>query len=96
MSGLSMTVGSFALGAVIAGDYSQYVSSRKDVVKAATLGITDRLVDDWRWCGLDHCIEHRRYHGSFMNLGFPVLGIIALILATWTTNAVNAFLADWP
>ena len=26
-----------------------------------------------------------------MNLGFPVLGIIALILATWTTNAVNAF-----
>ena len=27
----------------------------------------------------------------FMNLGFPVLGIIALILATWTTNAVNAF-----
>ena len=38
MSGLSMTVGSFALGAVIAGDYSQYVSSRKDVVKAATLG----------------------------------------------------------
>ena len=29
-----------------------------------------------------------------MNLGFPVLGIIALILATWTTNAVNAFLAD--
>ena len=25
MSGLSMTVGSFALGAVIAGDYSQYV-----------------------------------------------------------------------
>ncbi|MGC3042286.1 cytosine permease, partial [Enterococcus faecalis] len=39
MSGLSMTVGSFAIGAVIAGDYSQNVSSRKDVVKAATLGI---------------------------------------------------------
>lgn len=27
----------------------------------------------------------------FTELGLPVLGIIALILATWTTNAVNAF-----
>lgn len=27
----------------------------------------------------------------FTELGLPVLGIIALVLATWTTNAVNAF-----
>ncbi|MGJ0467846.1 cytosine permease, partial [Listeria monocytogenes] len=27
----------------------------------------------------------------FTNLGLPVLGIIGLILAAWTTNAVNAF-----
>ncbi|EGO5094253.1 cytosine permease [Enterococcus faecalis] len=92
MSGLSMTVGSFALGAVIAGDYSQYVSSRKDVVKAATLGILQTgLLMIGVGAVLTIASNTADITEVFMNLGFPVLGIIALILATWTTNAVNAF-----
>ncbi|SQC71117.1 Uncharacterised protein [Listeria fleischmannii subsp. fleischmannii] len=39
LSGLSVTVGSFALGAVIAGDYSQYTKGRSGIVKAAITGI---------------------------------------------------------
>ena len=39
MDGLAVTIGSFALGAVIAGDYSQFSKKRSDVFKAATLGI---------------------------------------------------------
>ncbi|MDU4028866.1 MAG: cytosine permease, partial [Enterococcus faecalis] len=92
MSGLSMTVGSFALGAVIAGDYSQYVSSRKDVVKAATLGsLPTGLLMIGVGAVLTIASNTADITEVFMNLGFPVLGIIALILATWTTNAVNAF-----
>lgn len=37
--GLAVTIGSFALGAVIAGDYSQFSEKRSDVVKAASAGI---------------------------------------------------------
>lgn len=47
MTGLAITIGSFALGAVIAGDYSQYTKSRKDVVKAnLLLGFTIRCAYD--------------------------------------------------
>lgn len=73
MSGLSMTVGSFALGAVIAGDYSQYVSSRKDVVKAATLGI---LPTGLLMIGVGAVLTIASNTADitevFMNLGFPV------------------------
>jgi cytosine permease len=92
MTGLSLTVGSFALGAVIAGDYSQYVKTRKDVVKAAVVGILPAGV---LMIGVGAVLTIASSTADitavFMNLGFPVLGIIALILATWTTNAVNAF-----
>ncbi|MBP2097607.1 cytosine permease [Enterococcus rivorum] len=92
MSGLSMTIGSFALGAVIAGDYSQYAKTRKDVVKAATLGILPAGVLMISVGAILTIVSGTAdITMVFMNLGFPVLGIIALVLATWTTNAVNAF-----
>lgn len=92
MSGLSLTIGSFALGAVIAGDYSQYVKSRGDVIKAATLGILPSGVLMIAVGAVLSIVSGTAdITAVFMNLGFPVLGIIALILATWTTNAVNAF-----
>lgn len=92
MTGLSLTVGSFALGAVIAGDYSQYVTTRKDVIKAAIIGI---LPSGILMIGVGAVLTIASNTADitavFMNLGFPLLGFVALILATWTTNAVNAF-----
>ncbi|EOH87283.1 cytosine permease [Enterococcus pallens] len=91
-SGLAITIGSFALGAVIAGDYSQYCASRGDVIKAATLGI---LPSGVLMIGVGAILTLTAGTADiaevFMGLGSPVLGVIALILATWTTNAVNAF-----
>lgn len=91
-SGLAITIGSFALGAVIAGDYSQYCGSRKDVVKAATLGILPAGV---LMIGVGAILTLTAGTADiaevFMGIGSPILGVIALILATWTTNAVNAF-----
>ncbi|EAC3991374.1 TPA_asm: cytosine permease [Listeria monocytogenes] len=92
MTGLAITIGSFALGAVIAGDYSQYTKSRKDVVKAAIVGI---LPSGVLMIAVGAILALTAGTADisvvFTNLGLPVLGIIGLILAAWTTNAVNAF-----
>lgn len=92
LSGLSITIGSFALGAVIAGDYSQYAKSRKDVGKAAFIGILPSgVLMITVGAILTLTAGTADITSVFTELGLPVLGIIALILATWTTNAVNAF-----
>ncbi|WP_099222850.1 cytosine permease [Listeria costaricensis] len=92
LTGLSVTIGSFALGAVIAGDYSQYTKSRAGVVKAAILGILPSgVLMIAVGAILTVTAGTADITSVFTKLGLPVLGVIALILATWTTNAVNAF-----
>ncbi|EOT77731.1 cytosine/purines uracil thiamine allantoin permease [Enterococcus raffinosus ATCC 49464] len=90
--GLAVTIGSFALGAVIAGDYSQYSEKRSDVVKAASVGIIPAGILMIA-VGAILAIVNRTSDISsvFMNIGSPLIGGIALILATWKTNVINAF-----
>ncbi|MGL9971987.1 cytosine permease [Enterococcus sp. DIV1420a] len=90
--GLAVTIGSFALGAVIAGDYSQYSGKRSDVVKAASAGIIPTGVLMIA-VGATLAIVNKTSDISsvFMNIGSPLIGGIALILATWKTNVINAF-----
>lgn len=92
LSGLSVTVGSFALGAVIAGDYSQYTKGRSNIVKSSVYGI---LPSGILMIGIGAILTLTSGTADitsvFNELGMPVLGVIALILAAWTTNAVNAF-----
>ncbi|MFO7197264.1 cytosine permease, partial [Enterococcus faecium] len=77
---------------VIAGDYSQYTKSRKDVVKAAIVGILPSgVLMVTVGAVLALTAGTADISVVFTNLGLPVLGIIGLILAAWTTNAVNAF-----
>lgn len=92
LNGLAVTIGSFALGAVIAGDYSQYSTKRSDVVKAATVGIIPMGVL-MIGVGATLSIANKTTDISsvFMNIGSPLVGGIALILATWKTNVINAF-----
>ncbi|KEK10709.1 cytosine permease [Lysinibacillus sphaericus] len=91
MDGLAVTIGSFALGAVIAGDYSQFSKKRSDVFKAATLGIIPAGV---LMIGVG-AILTIAYQTSditavFLHIATPFIGGVGLILATWKTNLVNA------
>lgn len=91
-AGLAITIGSFALGAVIAGDYSQYCRTRSDVIKAACFGI---LPSGVFMIGVGALLTITAGTADvvevFLRVGSPILGVVALLLATWTTNAVNAF-----
>lgn len=91
MDGMAVTIGSFALGAVIAGDYSQFSKKRSDVWKAAIFGIIPAGV---LMIGVGAILtiayQTSNITAVFLNIATPFIGGVALILATWKTNLVNA------
>lgn len=90
--GISMTVASFALGGVISADYCRYAKSRGDVVKSSIVGVIPAGLF-MLLTGAIMSIVTGQYDISAIlaNLGVPVIGLVALVLATWTTNVTNAY-----
>ena len=90
--GISMTVASFALGGVISADYCRYAKCRADVVKSSIVGVIPAGLF-MLLTGAIMSIVTGQYDISAIlaNLGVPVIGLIALVLATWTTNVTNAY-----
>lgn len=91
MDGLSVTMGSFALGAVIAGDYSQFSKKRSEVLKAAIFGIIPAgILMIGVGALLTIAYQTSDITAVFLNIATPFIGGVVLILATWKTNMVNA------
>jgi len=91
MDGLAVTMGSFALGAVIAGDYSQFSGKRSDVWKAALFGIIPAgVLMISVGAVLTLAYQTNDVTAVFLNIATPLIGGIVLILAAWKTNMVNA------
>lgn len=90
--GISMVVASFALGGVISADYCRFAKSRADVVKSSIVGVMPAGLF-MLLTGALMSIVTGQYDISaiLVSLGVPVLGLIALVLATWTTNVTNAY-----
>ncbi|GAK41059.1 cytosine permease [Paenibacillus urinalis] len=91
MDGLAVTIGSFALGAVIAGDYSQFSKKRSDVWKAAIFGIIPAgLLMIGVGAVLTLAYQTNDVTAVFLSIATPFIGGVVLILAAWKTNMVNA------
>lgn len=91
MDGLAVTIGSFALGAVIAGDYSQFSRKRSDVLKAALIGIVPSgVLMISVGAVLSFAYQTSDIAAVFINITTPFIGGTVLILAAWKTNMVNA------
>ena len=92
VGGINLVVATFALGGVISGDYSRFAKNRADVVKSSVLGVLPAglvmLV-----IGAVLSIVTGEYDISkvLSAVGVPAFGLIALVLATWTTNVTNAY-----
>jgi len=91
-NGVAIAVGGFAVGGVIAADYSRYAKDRKGSVLSSMVGVLP-LGIILIAAGAVMAVVAGSYDitAVISSLGFPVLGFIILILATWTTNAVNAY-----
>lgn len=92
MQGIALTVGGFAVGGVIAADYSRYAKNRKESAISSIIGVWPLgilLVV----AGALMSIVAGTYDMTQVvtDLGMPFIGMVILILATWTTNTVNAY-----
>lgn len=92
VSGISLTVGSFVVAAAISGDYCRFAKNRKDVVKSSILGVLPAGLVVLMLGGiLAICTGSYDISTFLTTAGLPLVGLIALILATWTTNVSNAY-----
>ena len=92
MSGIGLTIATFAVGGAIAGDYCRFAKNRGDVIKSSVLGVLPAgLV--MLLIGATLTIITGQYDISSVltSVGVPAIGLVALILATWTTNVTNAY-----
>lgn len=90
--GISMVVASFALGGVISADYCRFAKSRADVVKSSIVGVIPAGLFMLLTGALMSIVTGQYDISAILaSLGVPALGLIALVLATWTTNVTNAY-----
>lgn len=91
---ISTVIGLFALGATCNSDYTRYCKSRADVAKATILGVLPAAVV-MIMVGAIMALGTGNYDvtSMFAGLGLPVLSMLVLVLATWTTNTGNAYMS---
>ena len=90
--GISMVVASFALGGVISADYCRFAKKRADVVKSSIVGVIPAGLFMLLTGALMSIVTGQYDISAILAaLGVPLLGLVALVLATWTTNVTNAY-----
>ena len=90
--GMSMVVASFALGGVISADYCRFARSRADVVKSSLVGVIPAGLFMLLTGGVMSIVTGQYDISAILaSLGVPFFGLLALVLATWTTNVTNAY-----
>ena len=90
--GMSMVVASFALGGVISADYCRFAKSRGDVVKSSIVGVIPAGLFMMLTGGVMSIVTGQYDISAILaSLGVPFFGLLALVLATWTTNVTNAY-----
>ena len=91
---ISTVIGLFALGATCNSDYTRYNRTRGDVVKATLIGVIPAALL-MIMVGAVMAIGTGNYDvtAMFAGLGLPIIAMLVLILATWTTNTGNAYMS---
>lgn len=90
--GITLAVAGFASGAICCGDYTRYNKDRKGTILGCVVGVLPAGIGALV-IGSLLSLSAGSYDLSvvFSNFGLPILGMLVLILATWTTNTGNAY-----
>ena len=101
VSAIGMAVGGFATGSVLSGDTTRYCKNRRDVIISSIVGVIPMGVGTLlmgRVLAI-HSGAAGMDTGSSVtvlaSVGSPILGLLVLVLATWTTNVSNAYSAGF-
>lgn len=94
VQGITLTTGFMSMQTMTVADFSRYQKDRGDTLKSTILGVLPAgllmLV-----IGILMAKAVGQYDVSqvLCDVGLPILGMVVLILAAWTTNTSNAYLA---
>jgi len=92
LAGISTVVGSFAVAGAIAGDFCRFAKDDATVIKSSIWGVMPSgILMLMLGAILAICTGTYDITVVLSSTGLPVIGLIALILATWTTNVANAY-----
>lgn len=97
ITSVGTAIGGFASGAALSGDVTRYCKSRKDVIISSIVGVIPVGVGTMLAGSIlaIHSGALGMDTGSIVTMlssvGSPVLGLLVLVLATWTTNVGNAY-----
>jgi len=102
---VGLCIGFFSVGGVISPDYSRFAKTRKDAIVGSVLGLLPAALMLMA-VGSILAIFQGTYDivEIFAKMGQPALALAILIIATWTTNVMNAYssglainqLMHWP
>lgn len=89
---IGLSIGFFSVGGVISPDYARHARTRMDAVLGTVLGLLPAALG-LAACGAMLAIIQNTYDivEIYAKLGMPVLALTVLIVATWTTNVMNAY-----
>lgn len=97
VTAVGTAIGGFASGAALSGDVTRYCKSRKDVIISSIVGVLPVGVGTMLAGAIlaIHSGAIGMDTGSIVTMlssvGSPILGLLVLVLATWTTNVSNAY-----
>ncbi len=93
-SGVALSFNFTAVGTITAADYTRFQKSRIDTVKSTFYGVFPMGVITLVLGILLTKISAEYDIGMVLiKVGMPLLGVIALVISTWTTNSSNAYSA---
>ena len=92
VEGVALVIGAQAVGSTIAPDYHRFCRNRKESCMAVLVGIPPYLLF-LMFAGaiMGSATGETDITLVIANLGIPVIGLIVLVLATWTTMATDAY-----
>lgn len=89
---IGLTVGHFAVAGAISGDYCRFAKSRGDVVKSSFVGVLPAGLGILLMGAVLFITTGSSDISTILVAsGLPLLGLVVLALASWTTNVANAY-----
>ena len=92
IGGIVLTVSFMAAGCLAASDITRYQKTRKDTILSSSLGVAPAgILMVVLGAIMTRVAEQYDLTLVFCQIGLPIVGMIVLIAATWTTNTTNAY-----
>ncbi|MGF6376598.1 cytosine permease [Clostridiales Family XIII bacterium PM5-7] len=92
LGGVGLSFNFYAVGTITAADITRFQRTRKDTVKSVAWGVFPMGVFTLvLGVLLTKIADNYDISMVLIAVGIPVLGVLSLILSTWTTNSTNAY-----